>query len=582
MKLRISTDISLPIDAITQTFAILAVRGVGKTHTASVMAEEMLKQRQPICVYDPTGAWWGLKASADAKSPGYPVYVFGGEHADVPLEESAGDTIATAIVEQRIPSILDVSLLRKGARTRFMTDFLETLYHKNREPLHLFIDEAHTLAPQKPQPDVARCLGAIEDIILQGRRRGLGMTSISQRPALLNTNIRSLCEVLIAMRIIGPHDRKAVMEWIEAHGTPEQAKELLASLPHLGIGEGWVWSPAWLNLFKRTKFRARETFDSSATPKAGSKPVTPKELAAIDVAKLGDAIRKTVEDKKANDPAALRQKLATAEKALQAAQQVKSTAKPEIVEKPVVTDKQVKDVEQIIGRVEREGQRRIEAAEKLAESGRELVATAKEFAVALGRAQSPILTPVQRALPQRPLPAVRPRPERQSTGDTSDLPGPERKILNALAWLESIGVAQPENSAVAFLAGYTVGGGGYNNPRGSLRTKGLIEYAGGDCLSLTDTGREVAQAPEGTLTNADMHAKVLSVLPGPEQRILGPLLKCYPDPMTNEDLAEAAGYTVGAGGYNNPRGRLRTLGLIEYTRDGVKARSILFPESVAA
>ena len=42
--LHISDNLILPLDAVTQTFAIMAKRGVGKTHTGSIMAEEMLKQ----------------------------------------------------------------------------------------------------------------------------------------------------------------------------------------------------------------------------------------------------------------------------------------------------------------------------------------------------------------------------------------------------------------------------------------------------------------------------------------------------------------------------------------------------------
>jgi DNA helicase HerA-like ATPase len=72
MKLNISDDLKLPIDAVTQTFAVMGIRGSGKTHTASVMAEEMLKAGQPIVIYDPTGAWFGLKTSADGKRPGHP------------------------------------------------------------------------------------------------------------------------------------------------------------------------------------------------------------------------------------------------------------------------------------------------------------------------------------------------------------------------------------------------------------------------------------------------------------------------------------------------------------------------------
>src|ERR1700748_2719022 len=98
-KLQIAPSILLPLDLVTQTQAILAKKGAGKTNTAVVEAEEMLKRSQQVIIIDPTGAWWGLKSSRDGKSPGFPVYVFGGEHADVPLEEHAGEHIASAIVE---------------------------------------------------------------------------------------------------------------------------------------------------------------------------------------------------------------------------------------------------------------------------------------------------------------------------------------------------------------------------------------------------------------------------------------------------------------------------------------------------
>lgn len=99
MKLHIADKLSLPIDAVTQTFAILAKRGAGKTHTAVVMTEEMLKNGQQVIIADPIGVWYGLRSSKDGKSEGYSVVVFGGEHADVPLEEQSGEIICNAIVE---------------------------------------------------------------------------------------------------------------------------------------------------------------------------------------------------------------------------------------------------------------------------------------------------------------------------------------------------------------------------------------------------------------------------------------------------------------------------------------------------
>jgi DNA helicase HerA-like ATPase len=72
MKLNISDDLKLPLEAVTETFAVMGIRGSGKTHTASVMAEEMLKAGQPIVVYDPTGAWFGLKVRRGRQAARFP------------------------------------------------------------------------------------------------------------------------------------------------------------------------------------------------------------------------------------------------------------------------------------------------------------------------------------------------------------------------------------------------------------------------------------------------------------------------------------------------------------------------------
>jgi hypothetical protein len=162
---------------------------------------------------------------------------------------------------------------------------------------------------------------------------------------------------------------------------------------------------------------------------------------------------------------------------------------------------------------------------------------------------------------------------------SSKLTGPEQRILDAIAWLESIGVEQPEQTAVAFLAGYTIGGGAYNNPRGSLRTKGLVEYVGGERIALTDDGRLTATYPEGVLTTGELQRRVMERLPGPERRILEVIIAACPKPLANDDCARRAGYEPGGGAYNNPRGRLRSLGLIEYPQSGyVRARDLLFLE----
>jgi hypothetical protein len=129
------------------------------------------------------------------------------------------------------------------------------------------------------------------------------------------------------------------------------------------------------------------------------------------------------------------------------------------------------------------------------------------------------------------------------------------------------------------LAGYSAGGGAYNNPRGRLNQRGLLEYRPGQRIRLTDAGRTLANSPGAPASNAELHDRVLQRLGGPEQRLLRPLLEAYPRALSNADLAAAAGYTAGAGAFNNPRGRLRSLGLIDYPQPGyVVARPLLFPK----
>lgn len=60
---------SLPLDFVTRTLAIVAIRGAGKTVAATVLAEEMAEAGLPWIAFDPIGVWWGLRVNPDG-SPG--------------------------------------------------------------------------------------------------------------------------------------------------------------------------------------------------------------------------------------------------------------------------------------------------------------------------------------------------------------------------------------------------------------------------------------------------------------------------------------------------------------------------------
>ena len=151
-EFRIAADLAQPVDAVTETFLIFGKRGSGKTTAASVLTEEMIGAGLPVCVIDPMGAWWGLRSSADGQGPGLPVTILGGEHADLDLPPEAGTAVAELVVTERVPVVLDMFLMSKTQQRRFVTDFVEHLFRRNREPGHLVIDEADRFARRRVAP----------------------------------------------------------------------------------------------------------------------------------------------------------------------------------------------------------------------------------------------------------------------------------------------------------------------------------------------------------------------------------------------------------------------------------------------
>jgi DNA helicase HerA-like ATPase len=285
VKLKIGTGLALPLEAATETAAILGRRGSGKTHTAVVMAEEMLAAGVQVVILDPLDVWWGLRVAKDGKSAGVAIYVCGGSHADIPLSADAGRILADAVVDRHLSMVLSVRHLSKTDQRRFVGDFCERLYERKADPkhrtaLHVFLDEADAFVPQRLVPGSERCFGAVDTMVRRGRSSGLAVTLISQRPQVVNKDVLSQTEVLVAHQLTGPQDRKALQAWIDANDTDGRSDEFMASLASLPRGTAWFWSPGLLKIFARVAVRDRHTFDSSATPKAGVAAVaSPKAFA---------------------------------------------------------------------------------------------------------------------------------------------------------------------------------------------------------------------------------------------------------------------------------------------------------------
>lgn len=589
-KLRISPDLALPTDAVTQTFAIFGKRGSGKSNTGVVLAEELHRAGAPIVVLDPIDAWWGLKAAFDGKGPGLPVYIFGGPHADLPLQPTAGELMAQVFIAHRLPMVLCMKGWTGADRARFVTAFaLYLLAHNDRVPVHVFIEEADAFVPQRPYKGEEAMLGAMDRLVRWGRQEGIGATLITQRSAKVNKDVTTQAETLIAHRTVGPQDRDAIDAWIKFHAGDEQRHEVLSTLPTLPDGTAWIWSPEWLGILQQVRVRRRDTYDSAATPKLGEKRPQPKELAAVDVERLRGQLADTIEKAKADDPKELRRRITELEKQLRAEQGKKPQV--EIREVETVVEVMPPVVKELAVRINRYRHEFTAAAEEFGAAVDELAAVASGRGVRAGGdllprpGGRPAPTPRPSAAPTK---EVAPRDVVSSGsavgggmyGDAaaSSVSGPQQRILDALAWLESVRIPAADRTQLALLSDASHKSSAYANNLGRLRSEALIEYTARGVV-LTDAGRALATTPASTPTTADLHRSLFSRLPGPQVRILRALIDAYPDARRRDSLAQETESSPTSSAYANNLGRLRSLGLIDYPDRGhVVALPVLFLE----
>ena len=292
--IKIAKELELPLDAITQTFAQIGRKGAGKTYLASMIAEQMLDAQAQVIVIDPIGNWWGLRVDGDGKKKGKDIFIIGGTHGDVPLASEGGKEIAKLLVEKNISVVLDISEFRKNERKKFVTDFAEEFFQLKKtksSAVHIFLEESQKFVPQIVRGDDARMVGAWEDIVRLGRNYGIGCSLISQRPQSINKEVLSQVECLCVLQITGLHERKALEEWVQEAG---EDRKLVGHLPSLHQGEGYVWSPSWLRIFKKVNFSKKSTFDTSATPKLGEATKT-AQISKMDIEQLREQMIKVVE-----------------------------------------------------------------------------------------------------------------------------------------------------------------------------------------------------------------------------------------------------------------------------------------------
>jgi hypothetical protein len=557
---------AIPEAALKRHIAILGMNGSGKTSVAkSEIIEPALAAGERVCNIDPTGVGWGLRLSATGKSKGHSIYIVGGAHADFPLFRRDGKAWGEIVGTSSDSFVFDTSQMTVSDRSVWFTEFAETLLRLNKGPLKLVIDEAHLFAPQGgakgggATPDM---LHATNNLLALGRSRGLRITMISQRPAKLHKDSLTQAHTLVAMSLMAPHDRNAVSEWIADQADTEKGKEIVASLPTLEPGEGWIWAPRE-KVLERVRFARPKTFDSSSAPDDadGDGPELPPINPGAIKAKLETVAKETV----ANDPAKLRAELAKVKGELAKAVDFNVNKAPVIDEAALKFEYErgyIKGCEHMTGLM---SGRHGDAISRLHHLESELNALARALEEPVPKFQRVDIPHTQRAVPPKAAAPLRmsspaPLPQRRGNGhDTGEVgSGGLRRILTALAQRQD-GLT---NRQIGVRAGLSSKSGTFSTYISKGRSNGWIADRG-DRRVITEAGLAALGDYEPLPAGRDLLDHWLRELgESGAARLLKAVADAYPAGLTNAEAGERANLSHGSGTFSTYLSKLRTLELV--------------------
>lgn len=145
---------------------------------------------------------------------------------------SPNPTPIEALVRKGKAAILDFKGVTPDMQSMIVSQVCSAMFEARKmdriPPGMLIVEEAHNYAPEKGfsktvSTDILRTIAS------EGRKFGLGMMVISQRPARVDKNVLSQCGTQIIMKVTNPNDLKAISKGLE--GVSSYVEDELMRLP---------------------------------------------------------------------------------------------------------------------------------------------------------------------------------------------------------------------------------------------------------------------------------------------------------------------------------------------------------------
>lgn len=140
-----------------------------------------------------------------------------------------------------VPS--DILPLMVSLLARLVFNITQWTPVERRHPIALFCDEAHLYIPERAGRDGVDdiSVGIFERLAKEGRKYGVGLVVISQRPSEVNRTVLSQCNNVVAMRLTNGDDQNVIRRLL-----PDSLGGFGDLLPVLDVGEALVVGDASL------------------------------------------------------------------------------------------------------------------------------------------------------------------------------------------------------------------------------------------------------------------------------------------------------------------------------------------------
>jgi len=245
---------TLPVlDVLAGRGAIFGKSGSGKSNSASVVIEELLDRGHPCLIVDTDGEYWGLKQDYEL------LHVGADDECDLQVGSEHGGKLAELTLEQGVPIILDVSgYLQADEAAAVVRETVLELFHREKRlerPFLLVVEEIHEYIPEGGGLDDTG--EALIRVAKRGRKRGLGILGISQRPANVKKDFITQCDWLLWHRLTWQNDVRTARDHLDGHAD---------DIDDLADGAGYLAADFRSPTLEHVQLRRKRTYDAGARP----------------------------------------------------------------------------------------------------------------------------------------------------------------------------------------------------------------------------------------------------------------------------------------------------------------------------